>query len=240
MKLVDIFVTVLFQPVTMKQMKEAGYMIRPDSHIRTSPLVFPPPAREPSPLPAQRLLVLIPDADSANTELARRIWELAVAHGFPVLLLGLCMDATEEILLRRQLVTMAAAIRDSKVSTQIQIEFGQDWIEKVRAVWRPGDLVVCFAEQQVGLRHKPLSQVLNSGLQVPVYILSGLYVPDRPRSSLPSQIVSWAGSIGILLGFFWVQVKIDQLPKDWTHTFLLCLSVFVEIVLIWMWNSLTA
>jgi len=216
-------------------------MNKPDSDTQNSPLSSLLPSAQLTSSPARRLVVLIPDAESINTDLTRRIWELASPSGLRVLFLSLCSDGSEEPNLRRQLVTLAAAIQDTKVSTEIRIEFGNDWIEKVKTVWRPGDALVCFAEQQAGLRHRPLSQVLNSTFEAPVYILSGLHPPPRgSRSGFLSQLVSWAGSIGIILGFFWIQVKIDQLPKDWAHTTLLCLSVLVEIGLIWLWNSLTA
>lgn len=187
-----------------------------------------------------RLVVLIPDAEAAEPGLARRIWELASPSGLRVLFLGLYTDANEEVNLRRQLVTLTAAIQDNKVSTEIRIEFGNDWIEKVKAVCLPGDILVCFAEQQAGLQHRPLSQILTSNFETSVYILSGLHPQPRDtRAGFLSQVVPWAGSIGIILAFFWIQVKLDQLPKDWAHTTLLYLSIIVEIGLIWLWNSLT-
>ena len=189
----------------------------------------------------RRLIVLIPDVDSMSTEFARQIRGLAMPSSLDVLFLGMCSNSREGLYLRRELVTLAAAIQDNRISVEIRIELGNDWIEKVKAILCPGDAIVCFAEQQVGLRHRPLGQVLNSTLDAPVYILSGFHPPSiSSRSGFLTQLVSWAGSIGIILGFFWIQAKIDQLPKDWAHTTLLCLSVVVEIGMIWWWNSLTA
>jgi hypothetical protein len=153
----------------------------------------------------------------------------------------MCLDVIEEPILRRQLVTLAAAVQDNKVHTDIRIEHENDWIDKVKAILRPGDTLVCVAEQQAGMKHIPLSQVLTSNFEAPVHILYGLNLPQKTaRTSFLSQVVSWSGLIGILLGFFWVQVKIEQLPKDWAHTALFYISVGVEIGLLWLWNSLTA
>jgi hypothetical protein len=51
------------------------------------------------------------------------------------------------------------------------------------------------------------------------------------------EIISWFGSIVIILGFFWLQVQIDQLNRGWGHTALFLLSVLAEVYLIWRWNS---
>ena len=216
-------------------------MNKPDLDTQNSPFGSLLPSARLTSLPSERLVVLIPDEESVDNELAHRIWVLASPSGLQVLFLALCSDAGEEVNLRRQLVTQAAAIQDNRVSVGIQIEYGNDWIEKLKPVLRPGDTIVCFAGQQTGWQHRPLSQVLSSNFKAPVHILSSPHPPPGDtKSGLLSQVVSWTGSIGIILGFFWIQVRIDQLPKDWAHTTLLCLSVAIEISLIWLWNSLTA
>jgi hypothetical protein len=97
---------------------------------------------------------------------------------------------------------------------------------------------VCFAEQHIGLSHKPLSQVLQSDLNVPLYILSGLYPQIDSHPNWLAQAAAWTGSIAIILGFFLLQVKSDHLTKDWSHIILPVLSIPLEVWLIWMWNSL--
>ena len=49
--------------------------------------------------------------------------------------------------------------------------------------------------------------------------------------------LSWLGSVGIIILFFWVQTKLDQLTKDWAHTFLFLLTLVGEVYLLWLWNS---
>jgi len=51
-------------------------------------------------------------------------------------------------------------------------------------------------------------------------------------------VMAWTGSIGIILGFLWLQVKTDPSSSNWMGTFLLMLSIPVEIWLVWIWNSL--
>jgi len=189
------------------------------------------------PVSVGRLIVLVP-SDLDYSSLTRRVWELATATGKHVQFLGLCQDIAEEPSLRRQLVTMSALVGDGRVSTEAKVEIGANWVDVVKTNYQAGDVFVCFAEQRAGLFHRPLSQILESNLGATVYILSGLYTPSTSQSNWLSQIIVWVGSFGILAGFFWLQVRISQLPKDPAQTALLILSAAVEIWLIWVWNSL--
>jgi hypothetical protein len=186
---------------------------------------------------APHLIVLVP-ADADYTAATRRVWELAIATGAGVQFLGLCKDAAQEPSLRRQLVTMSALVQDARVSTDMKVEVGTNWVQVVKRNYRAGDMIVCFAEQRAGLMQKPLSQILESNLNATVYILSGLYQPDRLRSNWLSTIFLWSGFFGIIVGFFLLQVNIDPASKDWVHTTTLMLSIPVEFWLIWVWNSL--
>lgn len=48
---------------------------------------------------------------------------------------------------------------------------------------------------------------------------------------------SWLGSVAIIIGFFWIQTKLDQLSQDWTHTVLFLLSLIAEVYVLWLLNS---
>jgi hypothetical protein len=187
--------------------------------------------------PARRFIVLVPALEADLTMVSRRIWELANAAEAHVQFIGLYNDTKQEPSLRRDLVTMSAMVNLGKVSAEAEVIFGRDWVHAVRSRWREGDMVVCFEEQRVGLSHKPLSQILQSDLNVPLFILSGLYPKSFTRPTWPSLAAAWLGSIAILLGFFLLQVQISNSANDWS-TALQLLSVIVETWLIWAWNSL--
>ena len=186
--------------------------------------------------PARRLIVLVPDLESDYIPAIRRIWELANAQRVRVQFLGLCKDTRRELSLRRVLTTMAAMVQDDKVSTEAKVEIGTSWVDVVTRNYQTGDMIVCFAEQRAGLLHRPLSQILESNLNFPVYILSGLY-PQKRKTNQLSQVIVWSGFLGIIIGFCTLQIKIDQLPKDWFQNVLLIFSIIPEVWLIWVWNS---
>ena len=188
--------------------------------------------------PAGRLIVLIP-ADIDHSLATKRLWEIAATTGMNVQLISLCKDLSQEPSMRRELVTMSALMRDGRVRVEAKVEIGTNWVEVVKRNLQSGDMIVCFAEQRAGLTHKPLSQILQSNLKTPVYILSGLTSPDGLRSShWLSQSMGWMGSIGIIAVSALLQIQITSLSQNWAQTILLILSVIGEAWLIWGWNSL--
>ena len=189
------------------------------------------------PVPVQRLIILVP-SDSDYTSATRRIADLAHTSQAHVLFLGLCKDAAQELSLRRQLVTLSALLQDARVCAESKLEIATNWVEVVKSNYRDGDTIVCFAEHRTGLLHRPLSQILQSNLPGPIYILSGLSPQYSSQSNWRSQTLAWTGSFGIIIGFFILQIQITSLLQDWIQTTLLILSVIAEAWLIWVWNSL--
>src|SRR5574341_597087 len=199
--------------------------------VQSDALTPQPASFSPGSEVARRVIVLTP-SDSDYITATRRVWELANTLHARVQFLGLCRDAAEEPSLRRQLITMSALVQDGRVVAEAKVEIGTNWVDAVKTNYHIGDVIVCFAEQRVGLFHRPLSQILESNLGATVYILSGLYTSSTSRSNWLSQVIVWVGSFAILAGFFWLQVRISQLPQDPAQTVLLVLSAGVEIWLI--------
>jgi hypothetical protein len=205
--------------------------------VNLSPLALSPTSH-PNPEHGPRLIVLFPASEADTPSLSHRIWEIARSLQLNVLLLSLSDDFNEEAQLRRKLITMASIIKDPNVATEIMIEHGNDWVRQVSKVWREGDILACYAGQKVGLMRKPLDQVLKSSLNAPIYFLSEYQPIQNRKSSSILRTIPWAGSLAILAGSFWAEVKIVQLPQDWAHTALLYFSIVVEVALIWAWNSI--
>src|SRR5689334_9459118 len=132
--------------------------------------------------PASRLMILIP-ADVDYALVMKRVWELAMATGMHIQFISLCRDLSEEPRLRRELVTMSALIRDGRVCVEAKVEIGTSWVDVVKNNYQPGDMIVCFAEQNIGLFHRPLSQILQANMKAPIYILSGLAPQNSSGSS---------------------------------------------------------
>jgi hypothetical protein len=186
---------------------------------------------------AHRLIVLIPENVDCS-RLTRRIWELANTTGSTVQLLGLCRNTAEEMSIRRELVTISALIQDAKIAVETRIEIGYNWLKAVKNNYQEGDMIVCIAEQSIGIRRQPLSQLLESTMHVPVYILSKIRTPKHQPKFLPKIITAWCGFAGIMIGFFFLQVKVIQMSKDGFQTLMLLLLLIPEFWFIKIWNSL--
>ena len=209
-------------------------MTRLDS-IPPSSTSFPTPLSKNE--PARRLIVLVSDLESNYVPTIRRISELANAQCANVQFLGQCKDTRQELSLRRVLATMTMMMQLGGVSAEAKVEIGTNWVDIIKRNYQTGDMIVCFAEQRAGLLHRPLSQILKSNLNFPMYVLSGLD-PQIYKANWLSQVIAWSGSLGIIISFCILQVKIDQLPKDWFQNALLIFSIIPELWLILVWNNL--
>ena len=199
------------------------------------------PESEP-PAPARRLVVLVPDPDVDESELARRIWLLASPRMLKVVYVGMVQDHADESFVRQQLATLAALTRDNHTTVETQAHDDRDWLRIVRRVRQPGDQIICVAEQTTfgrGAERRSLGEALASALGAPVYLLSGLpsHARPQPPRRLPRLLIDWAVPVAIIVGFFLMQVAISQLVEEWARIALLCISVLAEAGLIGLWNQ---
>ena len=188
--------------------------------------------------PVRRLIVLVPESEVDSALTARKIWELANALESRVQFLGLSKDAELEPSVRRQVVTLSAMVGDENIPVESKIEIGNDWLNAVKSEWHEGDVIVCYAEHRSGLTRRPLSQILESNLNATVYVLGGFHQDVHMHASWIFNTLAWAGSIAIILGFFWLQSKLGQFSTDWAYSTLLYISLIAEAGSIWAWNSL--
>jgi hypothetical protein len=183
-----------------------------------------------------RLIVLVPpDADCATV--TRRICKLASETQSDVQLLGLCSNPTEELALRRQLITVTALIRDVRIYAEAKIEVGKNWLDAVKRNYQDGDAIVCITDPSIGIRQRSFSQILESTLKAPIYILSETK-PSQPQPNFLIMLAAWSGFLGIIAGFFILQIKIVQESKDWTQAVILILILIPEFGALWLWNSI--
>lgn len=203
----------------------------------SNPLLIP----EGKALPvASRLVVLVPEAEMDEMKFAQTIWALATPRQLPVLFLGRCGEPVNEFVARRRLTNLRTMTHDHYVTVETRLSSRRDWIQAVREVWHPNDLVICHAEQYVlcwGLRRQALGRALTSALQAPVCVLSGLYLnlsPNRPPRT--RHLVSLVMSLITLAAFFGIQAWVHQQTNGWVSTTLLVSLVLIEFGLIWFWN----
>jgi hypothetical protein len=213
------------------------------THIETPPplptLLRPFPATDPFAPSTRRLVVLVPDADTDESELAGRLWSIASAHQLTVLLISIFRDPRREPRTRRRLATLAAMLRDDIVSVETLLLADTDWLTAVRSFRRESDIIVCHAEWRIRrwtLQVESLSRRLAGEYDEPVYELSGFY-PDLPleHSGPVSRAIVFGGAILIVAIFTALEVLIHLTTQAPVHTLLMSLCVLVEYSLLGVW-----
>lgn len=182
-----------------------------------------------------RFVVLVPDADLDETRFAHYIWSLASPGYIDVLFLSIYRNAEAELRARRRLAILAAITRDDRINVETRIYPASKWEKAIRAVWQPGDLVMCHAEQTdaVGeLRRTPPA----STPKFPLVVLYGFSQPeDEPWRKHTRRWASWLASLVIVVAFAWLQIRIERVVSEsGIRTLLLCASVILEFGMIWL------
>jgi hypothetical protein len=200
---------------------------------------------EGQPLPAaSRLLVLVP-GPATSIELANRIWSLAATKKeVEVLFMGAAWENNDLYTMRRLLATLAAATRDQQVRVETRLATGKNWLQAIRAVWQPGDLIICHREQAItawGFQRLPLAEAIAVTFQTPVYVLTGHY-PERPPAQPPwrvttGRLLRFLLPFLIIAGSFGLQLFIGKSFTNWLYDVLMILSVAVELGLLALWHE---
>lgn len=209
-------------------------MLKLNTEHQPLTLSYPPPAGLE---PARRLIVPVQSLEADLTAVSRRIWSLAESMKSHILFIGLCSDKTQELGLKRNLVTMSAMLNHGQVTADSEVIYEKDWLTALRSRLQPGDMIVYWDEQPAGLFQKPLNHILRAELDVPIYMITGLSTPNESHSNIWSMASTWLGFAFIILGSLFLQIKIYQLAKD-LATPLVLLFTAVEFRLIWGWNKI--
>ena len=183
---------------------------------------------------AARLLVLVPDGDLPIVELAERLWSLAGDTGAAVLLVGLAARPEQEPGVRRSLTLLETHTRFGDVPVSMRVARGRDWVAAVRQLRRPGDCVVCFADQRApagawGLSHQPLIRALRESLGISAHEVTDVSLPRRAQGQRWRAATGLAFSLAVIAGFFVFQAWAQSIPGG---TLLVALSMVVEFSLL--------
>ena len=190
--------------------------------------------------PLRRLLVLVPDSEVDERELARTIWSLADRRQLDVLLVGTVWQRDAGYA-RRRLVNLASQIRDRRLRVDTVLRPRPSWLQAITELRRPGDLIICHAQQKVSLdgwRRQRLAQVLITHQPSPVYVLNDFYAGlpiERPL--FWGKLISWLIPLLIIAGFTLLQISLSQWPESGFYYPGMILSIFLEAIAIAAWEG---
>jgi len=185
-----------------------------------------------SPVTIDRLVVPVPSSDLDEAAFGQLVWQLAMAAEIGVLLLAKVEEPQEELMIRRRLTMLAALTRRRLRPVETAVVYQPTWIRAVRQVRRPGDVVVCPAEESPAGRkgRRTLADQVLVELEMPAYLLDE-FRPDldsRPPFRL-ARVLVWAAPLSLMAAFGAVQIQIVLQTQGWLQTLLLVTTVGLEL-----------
>ncbi len=188
--------------------------------------------------PTRRLIVLVPDSLVDDAELAAQVQALALPSSLSVLLLSKCDRVEDTWAQRRYLVTLAAHIRTApRLHVETHVSPKRAWLEILKSVTIPGDLVVCHQGQITRtawwMQAESLAKAIRTQLCVPVCELQD--VRSGPRIGYMNGLASagrWLLALAMIAGFGLLQVQFRAMTTGWMTSVVLIGSVWIELFLI--------
>lgn len=191
--------------------------------------------------PTRRLVVLVPPGEIDEPALARRVWQLAIDSCLGVLYLALCPDDLQVSHQRLRLADLAAVTSGRAVRAHAIVSEEKNWRLALAKVLAPGDVLVCLASHTITRYlawRAPLGEQLAETAGVPVFMLDGFKIGQSPNQKQALKgLLAWIACVALLVGFFGIQVGIVRSTDQLLSSILLCLSVLVELYLLWKIND---
>jgi hypothetical protein len=191
--------------------------------------------------PIRRLVILIPSGEIDERSLARRVYRLASASHNNVLYLAMDPENERSPFQRRQLASLASLTSGKDLYIEAKLCVEKTWFQALDKILSPGDLLVCLAEHPIFdyffLRRR-LGERLAGHVSVPVYLLNGLKVGRSPHTQQTIiEIEAWFAFLVLIVSFFVLQVGIQRSTNNPATTYLLCMTVLLEVYFLWKINE---
>jgi hypothetical protein len=180
-------------------------------------------ALDPAPHLIRRFLVLLPNADINEAQLAHAVWTLAGEHHASVHVIALIDDWADEAQVQLRVALLSALLRGSGIEPEEHYEKDTtDWLGIVRRIYAPGDVVVCHAEQTLPLNNgrfpphfSPLSTHIAM-LHMPVCELRGA-IKQTPAMTVRRAIKVWGLPLAVIFGSLALEILFMRWARDWVE-----------------------
>jgi len=168
----------------------------------------------------QRLVVLAPQINGSEAELAQRVWQLSSSRVHHVLYLALAENTREASVARRRLATLAALTRETQIQVETALSFEGDWLSAVNSVWNPGDVIVYPTQ--------PRERALN----LSIYTITSLNRRTWHRPARWMRRITSALPYLVVIACSLLQFQIAQWPHNLDYYMLMFSSVIAEAALV--------
>jgi hypothetical protein len=184
-----------------------------------------------------RLVVFVPAVGEAAL-LAARIHALAQSRNMAVRLVGVSSSASAESDLRRSVARLSAFLRDAGSPAETVRLGGAASTLQLRACLESQDVIAICLEGLAPAQAFAWMKTVGGIPGGPIYVFGP--TEDRPAlgTGFVRKIAPWAGSVAVILGFLWAQMRLVAAGSNPAQQMLLFLSLPAELALIWLCNSL--
>lgn len=190
----------------------------------------------------KQLIVLLPGSLAGNLKISKKIHWLAVQDKYKVLYLTIVESLEKKLTTDRSMVTMKAFTSNNVLRVDSLVILSNEWEMILERAYQPGDMIVCQAEQSVYktfLHGLPIGKYVEEELNLPVTFLSGFYNPQNEIiKKIIKNLIFWAGSISIIVLFFFFSVDASQGNNLVIKSLAGILMMILELCAIWVWTRL--
>ena len=180
----------------------------------------------------KRLIVLVPEGLAGNPDLAHKIYWMAIRDRCDVLYLAYVYDEEKRLEISRSMATMKALTSGNLVMVNLKQTGSDDWLDTLRELYRPGDIIVCHEGQYVRqgfLNTVSVKDLLSSIFKTPVTMISGFYHPWQLLSrKWLFGLLFWIGCLVILSAFTLLEIQVDRTVQGAAGTVLIFVILAFE------------
>lgn len=198
--------------------------------------VAPGPALRPL-----RLIVLVPGELIDPAGFAQVIFRMAYQQKREVLYLALADRAGDPLATDRLLATLKSTTSDPLVPVRTLMLEASGWVDAVRFVYQPGDLVVCHEAQRVRASWRSqagLGEYLDTQYNIKVHLLDGFYRGDEGlEPPLWAGLLVWLGFLATLALFTFMEMRMEILLTGGIRTLILIVLVCAEFGIFFKLND---
>jgi len=190
----------------------------------------------------KKLIAILPETAVRNSELSRKIRWIVDTESCDVLYLMLRDQSVDIQSFGSENDDYLEITRGTSSKVAIKYVSYSKWLNYLRQVIQPEDLIFCQSEQPVQQSWRkliPLADFLQSEFPNRVVQISGACEPTRQRlMRLGSQIIFLLGCLVIIGSFTALEIPLDHALPALLKIPVLCMVVCIEFASVYGWNRI--
>lgn len=189
-----------------------------------------------------RVIVPISTRQINNQALSHAVYKLSEHQFLSVLYLVLADESDDLLEISRDMATMKAVTSSNKLSVDVMTIENDTWLDVLREIANPKDLIVCQQDQTVidgNFKTIPIADYLTKNFDIPVYLMKDLNQHRKDRMiNILHEIAGDLGFLVIISIFTWLQLDLEKALSVNLAQILISGTFILEVALIWAWYKL--